>query len=292
MKLQHLRFFTAVVECGGVIKAAERLHLSQPAVSAGLKALEEELGGALFHRGASRQLSLTPAGRRFYRQAQQILQQCETARTDFAGSGDKKKEVRIGVLDTLPQAMLVDLLAQLAKQRPDWQVAVWEGSVQRLTAWLGQGRIDLAWTNVHDQADGQRVLWREPLVAVVDRKHRFAALPRRVIGVHELAAEPFLHRSRCELDALGRAQLRAAGIVLNVVARVERDELAFRMIKKRLGITLAPQSLVPDDLVAVAVSGLAVSRSIGVQWHAGSEADVVETVAEELTELAGRQELT
>lgn len=287
MKLQHLRFFTAVVECGGVIKAAERLHISQPAVSAGLKALEDELGGALFHRGTSRRLSLTSAGRRFYRHALEILRQCETARSGFAGNSDQDLEVRVGVLDTLPQGMLVELMERLAEQRPEWQVALWEGSVRRLTTWLGQGRIDLAWTNVHDQTDGQRVLWREPLVAVVDGEHRFAALPERVIGIHELGAEPFVHRSRCELDGLGRAQLRSAGIALRVVARAERDELAFRLVKRRVGITLAPQSLVPSDLVSVEVQGLAVSRSIGMQWHAGSDADVVETVTEELAELAG-----
>ena len=48
MKLQHLRFFIAVVDGGGVVRAAERLRISQPSISAGLKALEEELGQSLF----------------------------------------------------------------------------------------------------------------------------------------------------------------------------------------------------------------------------------------------------
>ena len=85
MKLQHLRFLTAVVDYGGVIKAAERLHLSQPSISAGLKALERELGQPIFDRStpANRTLRLTPAGRRFYRNALEILRQCDAARADF-----------------------------------------------------------------------------------------------------------------------------------------------------------------------------------------------------------------
>ncbi|HEY0721004.1 MAG TPA: LysR family transcriptional regulator, partial [Gammaproteobacteria bacterium] len=247
MKLQHLRFFTAVVECGGVIKAAERLHLTQPAVSTGLRALEDELGGALFHRGTQRRLSLTPAGRRFYRHALAILQQCDSARADFAGQGEEGVAVRIGVLDTLSQTHLLGLLARLAERQPQWKVEIWEGSMQRLTTWLGQGRIDLAWTNIHDQSDGQRLLWREPLVAVVASPHSFAMRPTRAIAIEELASEPFVHRSRCELDALGRAQLRAAGITLHVVARAERDELAFQLVRDGRAITLAPHSLVPAD---------------------------------------------
>jgi len=61
MKLQHLRFFIAVVDCGGVVRAAARLRISQPSISAGLKALEEELGQTLFRRrGAGRSLRPRP----------------------------------------------------------------------------------------------------------------------------------------------------------------------------------------------------------------------------------------
>ena len=102
MKIQHLRFLAAVVEYGGVIKAAERLHLSQPSVSAGLKALEQTLGRPLFDRSipANRPLRLTPAGRRFYRHAQEILRQCDAARADFLGEAGEQRRIRVGVLNT------------------------------------------------------------------------------------------------------------------------------------------------------------------------------------------------
>ncbi|MFA7241609.1 MAG: LysR family transcriptional regulator [Sulfuricellaceae bacterium] len=268
MKIQHLRFLVAVMDYGGVTKAAERLHLSQPSISTGLKALEQELGGEIFDRSgpANRPLRLTPAGRRFYRAALDILRQCEAAHTDFLGESTTRRRVRLGILDTLPQDAIADVLRMLGDREPNLRIDLWEGSVERLAGWLAQERVDLAWTNVHDLAPNARVLWREPLVAVVAPAHPLAGMSAG-IPIRELAKQAFVHRSRCELDAVGRAQLRAAGVKLEVRARVEREDLAFRLIRAGNAVTLAPQSLVPVDLVAVAVAGLNVERSIGLQWH-------------------------
>ena len=268
MKIQQLRFLTAVVDYGGVIKAAERLHLSQPSISAGLKALEQELGRPLFDRSAQakRSLRLTSAGRRFYRNAVEILRQCDAARADFLGETDEQQRVRIGVLDTLPQEAIVALLGVLRKREPNVRIDLWEGSAERVAGWLAQERVDLAWTNVSDLAPNARVLWREPLVAVVAPNHPLAKR-RGQIAIRELENQPFVHRSRCELDAVGRAQLKAARVSLRVTARAEREDLAFRLIRSEKGITLAPKSLVPADLVGVTVSGLTVARVIGLQWR-------------------------
>lgn len=128
------------------------------------------------------------------------------------------------------------------------------------------GRIDLAWTNVNDLAANARVLWREPLVALVAPEHLLAQTSGP-ISVRDLGAHPFVHRSSCELDAVGCAQLKAAGVTLRVTVRAEREERAFRLIRNGKGMTLAPRSLVPDDLVAVPVSGLNVARTIGLEWR-------------------------
>jgi DNA-binding transcriptional LysR family regulator len=287
MKIQQLRFLVAVVEYGGVIKAAERLHLSQPSISAGLKALEQELGRPLFDRTAqtNRPLRLTPAGRRFYRNAVEILRQCDAARADFLGESEEKQRVRLGVLDTLPQEAIVKLLRVLKKREPNLQVDIWEGSAARVAGWLAQERIDIAWTNVDDLTPDARVLWREPLVAVVAPAHPFAKARGR-IAVRDLENQPFVHRSRCELDAVGRAQLKAARVALRVAARAEREDLAFRLIRSEKGITLAPRSLVPDDLVAVPVSGLTVARVIGLQWGSKLDAMLLATIIDAAEEVA------
>ena len=287
MKIQHLRFLTAVVDYGGVIKAAERLHLSQPSISAGLKALEQALGRPLFDRSAqaNRPLRLTPAGRRFYRNAIDILKQCDAARADFLGETNERRRVRVGVLDTLPQEAIVKLFQVLGKREPNVQVDLWEGSADRVAKWLAQERVDIAWTNVNDLTPNARVLWREPLVAVVAPNHPFAKV-RGHIAIRDLENHPFVHRSRCELNIVGRAQLKAAGVTLRVTARAEREDLAFRLIRSGKGITLAPKSLVPDDLVAVTVSGLTVARIIGLQWREKLDQMLLAIVADAAGEVA------
>src|SRR5215470_17035752 len=102
MKLQHLRFFVSVVDCGGVVKAAERLRVSQPAISAALKSLEQELGRPLFEpsvRGKS--VRPTPRALAFYDDAREILRSCEVAHAKFRQKDAPSAKLRIGVLQTI-----------------------------------------------------------------------------------------------------------------------------------------------------------------------------------------------
>ena len=288
IKTQHLRFLVAVVDYGGVIKAAERLHLSQPSVSAGLKALEEELGGALFDRSgpANRPLRLTPAGHRFYCRALEILGQCDSARAEFLGDQTESATMNLGVLDTLPAHLLSAVTQAFAVAAPNVRLNLWEGSAHRLTSRFGQQRLDVLWSNVGDLTPHAKQLWQEPLVAVAAPEHPLAQ-PVAAIALRDLGGVSFVHRSRCELDALGRARLKSAGVKLDVQARVEREDLAFQLVRSGVGITLAPQSLVPDDLVALPVTGLDIERNIGLQWHEDTHAHLVSMLGKVIAEAQG-----
>jgi len=292
VKLQHLRYLVAVVEYGGVIKAAERLHVSQPSVSAGLKALEQELNGSLFDRSnaANRPLRLTPAGQRFYQGALDILKQCDAARATFVGETKGQTRSRLGVLETLSPAMVADVYRLLVQRDPATRIELWQGSAERIAGWLAQGRVVMTWSNVNDLMPDARVLWREPLVAVFASDHPLARLSGG-LSIRDLAQHPFVHRSRCELDPVGRAQLKAVGIKLDVHVRAEHDDLAFQLIRNGHAITLAPQSLVPADLVTANVSDLAIERSIGLHWKPGMDPAMLATVANAILDAAQDVEL-
>jgi DNA-binding transcriptional LysR family regulator len=153
MKIQHLRVFIAVVDCGGVVKAAERLRISQPSISAGLKALEEELGQPLFRRrGAGRSLRPTPKALRFYGDAREILRQCDVARARFTTDEPRPSKLRIGVLQTIASYDVAAFSSALTLHNPDLRLQVWEGGAIRVGEWLRQARIDAAWTIVDKAA--------------------------------------------------------------------------------------------------------------------------------------------
>jgi DNA-binding transcriptional LysR family regulator len=255
----------------------------------GLKALEEELGGALFDRSgpANRPLRLTPSGKRFYHRALEILSQCESARAAFSGEQNQAARVVLGVLDTLPQDVVADATRLFQANQPDTRLIVWEGSANRLAGWFGQERLDIVWSDTGDLTPNAQVLWRETLVAVVAPEHPYAQ-SAGAISIRDLAKVPFVHRTRCELDTLGRARLKVAGVKLDIQVRAEREDFAFQLIRRGKGITLAPKRLVPPDLTVLEVSGLDIERTIGLQWRENSPLQVISAlsaVIEEANEL-------
>lgn len=275
MKIQHLRAFVAIVRYGGVIKAARELHVTQPALSASLKTLERDLGCALFERArGNRRMRLTANGQRFHARALAIMRECEVARAELRGEERPRERLRLGVLETLPLDWVKQLLADLRRAMPEHAIEIWEGSAERVAEWLEQERLDAALTTVAEKGTDTRVLWREPFVAVVSPRHPYAKR-RRPIALRELAGEPFVFRSRCELSPVGEAQLRAAGVSLRTVVRAAREQVAFDAVEQGYGVTLAPRSVAPRSLVPLAVSGFSLSRTIGVHWRSDLDRDLV-----------------
>ncbi|MER7537137.1 LysR family transcriptional regulator [Streptomyces sp. NPDC097704] len=84
MELQHLRAFREVARELSFTRAAHNLHYSQPAVTAQIKGLEEDMGASLFQRRGNRSVELTPAGARLRPLAEQILELVETAQYEIA----------------------------------------------------------------------------------------------------------------------------------------------------------------------------------------------------------------
>ncbi len=280
IKIQHLRFLVAVVDYGSAINAAERLHISQPSISAGLKALEDELGGALFDRSgpANRPLRLTPKGQGFYRRAIDILGQCELAQAEFLGDSSHEKKLVLGVLDTLPQDFIINLLEAFQLNDSNTRLDLWEGSNDRIESWFSQKRLNIVLSNVGSLTPNTQLLWREPLVAVVAPDHPYAGTTN-FMSIRDLSKYPFIHRSSCELDSLGRARLKAEGVKLNLQMRTESESLAFELVRRSHNITLAPKSLVPSDLSIINVSGLEIERSIGLKWQENTPLQVISALS-------------
>ncbi|WP_410573261.1 LysR family transcriptional regulator [Amycolatopsis sp. cmx-4-61] len=200
MELRALRYFVTVADELHFGRAAERLHIAQPAVSRQIAALERELGVRLFDR-SPRRVRLTEAGRRVLGTAREALAAVDRVRT-AAHAG----VLRIGTGTGQFAARLERGIDALRERAPGFDVVLLDlPPAARLNA-VRQGDADLALVRGVQAAPGLRVLpaWTEPVFAVVSARH--PAADRPVVGVADLAG------GELRIPSGDAVTLRAAGI--------------------------------------------------------------------------------
>jgi DNA-binding transcriptional LysR family regulator len=160
MELYQLKIFVTVAKSGAVTKASEQLYLSQPAVSAQIKALEEELGLSLFERTV-RGMSLTPHGVVILAQAEQLLAQ-QRALLDEARRlrGGLSGRLRLGSNRGASAVLLGKLLSQLSETAPELDVSLEFGSPADIARALREGRLDAGFYTEFEQ---QEPLFSQPV---------------------------------------------------------------------------------------------------------------------------------
>jgi DNA-binding transcriptional LysR family regulator len=189
VELRHLRYFVAVAEELHFRKAAERLHVAQPAVSEQIRKLEQELGVTLFNR-SQRSVALTPAGTAFLEEARHVLRHAAVAQQAARNAGDRATtRLRIGYLpDSLP-ASVPRALRHLAVSAPSVEVDLTTGPALRLIEGVRARRLDAVVTSLPAPTQGLRVtsLGEQGAVVVLPATH-----PRAVdsaIALGQLAPE-------------------------------------------------------------------------------------------------------
>ncbi|HEV3068588.1 MAG TPA: LysR family transcriptional regulator [Streptosporangiaceae bacterium] len=259
MELRQLGYFDAVVRHGSFTKAARRLHVAQPAVSAQIKRLEAELGATLLER-TTRRVALTQAGELFLARARQVLAQLDGARTDLAElSAVLRGQVRIGATQVLGSLDLPAALAQFRRRYPGVSLALYTGLIAKLLGLLDSGQVDLVVGPVHDDLPAgyhARPLAAESLVLVTPLGHPLAA--GRGAALAAAREEPFV----ClPADSGLRAILTGAAAAEGFVPRVEFETYSPASIRELvsagLGVALLARSAAETAGPPIGICGLA-----------------------------------
>lgn len=144
MELRQLRYFVAIVDHGALSRAAQVLHIAQPALTQQLRQLEDELGAQLLHRSAQGVLC-TDAGKIFYQHAQAILKQVIDAKAAVTQSTDRPSgTVALGLPQSISGALALPLLLAAQQRYPEIELQLTEELTGNLIEQLKSGRINLA----------------------------------------------------------------------------------------------------------------------------------------------------
>lgn len=144
LNYHHLLYFWMTARLGSIHRAAEELHLSQPTISAQLRALERSLGKKLFVR-RGRNLALSDSGKMVFRYAEDIFALGQELSAAVRGSGaqEPREEVRIGILDGAANLTTQFLLGPLFRIAEHYRISILRGATEPLTSALAAHQLDL-----------------------------------------------------------------------------------------------------------------------------------------------------
>ena len=266
-----LRYFLAVVDHGSFTRAAAACRVTQPTLSAGIARLEALLGEPVLTR-TSRRVELTAAGSRLVGAARRI--EAEFARAEGGGvASAPTRLIRIGIVSTLPAALVGAAVAHAVAAAPDERLEVVEGRDRELAAALERGRIDA----VIGPDAGGTPLFEEGYRVAMAAAHPLAA--EAAVAAERIAGEPMIVRRHCEALSEVSRHFTSRGVRPFMAARTTNDDRALALVAAGLAVTVMPECFACDGVALVPLEGFARRRVIGLATAADSARRVAESRA-------------
>lgn len=245
MELRHLKYFAAVAEELNFRRAAEVVHVAQPALSQQIKQLEDELGVALFVR-SHHKVTLTAAGQAFYASAQTILRQAQQAVADArAVEHGEAGRISLGIVSAAAISVLPALLAFMRAQLPRAEVELRELAPGEQIEALTQHKLDLGLfhAELRNPAFETAVVARERLMVALPRTNKFAR--NKQIDLRQVANETVILPARHNVPGYfecARAVFQAAEVTPEHVYHTSLLQTGVLLVGAGLGISLVPES--------------------------------------------------
>lgn len=273
MDLTLIRSFLAVADTGGITEAAERIGITQPALSRRIQQLEEHLGVQLLVRGRKGAM-LTEIGRLVQTEAQGIVARYEQMRETV--SSHRRLEggtVRIGGGATAVSFILPEAIAAFQAAHPQVRFHMREAGSSEVADDVVAGRLELGVVTlpVRDRELDVTPLTTDRIVLIARRDHPLAR--RRRVRIQELADQAFVaFEAGSALRQLIDGKLRDAGVEVNVVMELRSIPAILRMVLTTGNLAFISQLGMEQqgDVAAVPVQGLRIERRLAVIARRGA----------------------
>jgi LysR family carnitine catabolism transcriptional activator len=270
--LKHLRGFVAVSDTLHFTKAARSLYLSQPALSALISQLENELGVQLIAR-TTRAVNVTPAGKDFAATARHLLAEFDAAVGGMKGlRAPTRGRVTLAALPSLSGTLLPGVIAEYRKTYPQVEVHVRDLVGDDVIAALLGGSVDFALGHSQSSRDIRaQPLLRDRLIVVCTRE--FATPDMREMRWRDLADRPIIAMAHgTTIRSLVQSAALARGVTLQIATEVRQLSTALACAAAGVGIAIVPSTGVPDtlspSLVQLDLVNPIVHRELSLLTHA------------------------
>ena len=249
MTLSELRFIVALAHEKNFRKAAEKSFVSQPALSLGIKKIEQELNMSIFERsvGAGGDVKITPVGQKIIEQATIVLEEAAKIK-DLSAGGDKQLHLpfKLGLIYSIAPYLLPLIIPSLGQKVPNMPLEIHEDITKNLENDLKQGSIDAAVIALPFDIPGMEIeiLYDEPFVVIVPLLHSWKA--KTTIKAKDLSKEKvlLLDRTHCFSNQVVEA---CPGLSKNSEIQLGNSlETIRKMVASNLGISVLPQSAATD----------------------------------------------
>ena len=263
--------FLAVAESGSFSTAAERLFLTQPAVSKRIAQLEQQLGTRLFDR-VGRRIRLTEAGEALLPRARQVLLDLEDMSRAISNlTGTVSGTLRIGTSHHIGLHRLPPVLRRFSREYPDVKLDI--HFIDSEEAWEAvlHGDLEMGVVTLPPQPDPRlhsQAVWQDPLVFMAAPEHPLARLDRVTLetltGYSAILPSPVTFTRRI-VESLFEEQ----ALTLNISMSTNYLETIHMMVSIGLGWSVLPETMLDDSVVRLNVDTALPVRRLGVVTHPG-----------------------
>ncbi len=272
MELHQLEYLVAVAEEASFTRAAERVRVAQPGVSAQVRRLERELGQELFDR-SGRAVRLTEVGAAVLPHARAALRAVDEVRLAVQElAGLVRGRVAVGMLTACAVPALFDLLAEFHRLYPGVEISLSEDSSDRMVSGLRDGSLDLALIGAAGPPAEGLTTWTllaDQIVAAVGRDDPLAAQPTVTLAALQgrplISLPPGTGVRACLDDACATAGLR-----LRIALEASDPKVLAVLAARGLGVAILPASLAQAyraELHAAEITGPALHSRIELAWR-------------------------
>lgn len=280
MELRTLQYFVTVAEELNITRAAEKLHMSQPPLSAQIKNLEEELDTILFIRD-KRHLEMTESGQLMYRRAKDILSMVERTKAEVLSMGEGMRgTISIGLVEGMAPDIAAEWFSGFRMEHPNVRFRILDGSTDDLLEKLRSGIISLA--VITSPCDHSLLhsfhVGEEKMAALMNKAHPLAQDNGRKVRVADLVGENLIVPSRRALIDTIYKWFREIDAEPQIVCEMDSYLDAAALAGRQVGISIYPRTAyIPNDsLVFKEIAGRGKKMEYLFVWRKGHTLPVIE----------------